>query len=82
MAMTLAVINDIDTSTEILVCFLQEQGICSTSLPPHSLDYDMFTPPGHLPKCATYVRKDLGLNPRIIGHLGNSLISLKIMLNT
>lgn len=77
-ASTLSAINDLDTSTDTLVLILQEPWLTNSGQPPSSTNYDLFLPPGKNPRCATYTRKDLGLNARRIAHHKQTIVSVAI----
>lgn len=48
---------------------------------PSSKNYNMLLPTNDNPKCATYVRKSLGLQPLIHKRHGNSILSIIVHIN-
>lgn len=50
-------------------------------LPPHALKYNIFTPQGPSPTCATYGRKDLGLKPRVLAQQGRTIIAIAVTID-
>lgn len=72
-AATDSVLQEAHLSTDIMIILIQEPWISNTGKPPTSPLYDLFTPNTKIPKCATYIRKNLKLNPQKQKTHGDSL---------
>lgn len=64
-------INDVDNCQDIKIIVLQEPWNDIGDRHPLSINYNKYTPPGPYPRCATYIRKDVNLDPRNITTYGN-----------
>lgn len=73
---TISAIQDIDTSTDIIFLLLQDPWLTILVQLPSSDLYDLILPPRDSPRCATYVKKDLNLNPRTLASANQSILSI------
>lgn len=78
MASTISAINDINTSPDVYFLLLQVPYLFNNGEPPATPHYDLFLPPGNNTKCATYVRKNLNLSPRITKHSKSVILAIVV----
>lgn len=77
-ASTLSAVEQADFSSDVLNLLLEDPWLTNSREPPSAVNYHLLTPPGITPRCATYIRKDLQLNPRIDAHHNESILSVII----
>src|SRR6266566_51566 len=75
-ASTLSVLHSLESSNDIVFLMLQEPWIDDDGSPPSVRGFTLHTPVPINPRCATYVRKDVGLQPRLVSSFSDTVISL------
>src|SRR5258706_2252770 len=65
-ASTLSVLHSLESSNDIVFLMLQEPWIDDDGSPPSARGFTIHTPLPVNARCVTYVRKDIGLQPRLV----------------